>query len=192
VNILPLAVRTVLSIVMLVTSAAAMASQKLSTFHEPATQALLKNRLRYGNHSIGFRLVQAVDAGRSYMPARDYFGQPTRFQRGPPMQVGMWYPTTSQNTDRSFRYGDYLGFLASDSDFTRSSEVDRQFQKDAFLDSQQGPAVAAIRKLLNENIPVALDAPIAAGDWPVVLSHWRRVTPAKDQPSPRPTLVGCL
>lgn len=132
-------------------------------------QALLTGKLQYGRHPVGFRVVETVDAGRSYLPARDYFGEPTRFPRGRPMQVAMWYPAKPGGRAHPMRYGDYLAISAADAGFTKTSQADRKFEQEAFLDGYEGSAKAAMRKLLQEGISAERDATMASGDWPVVL-----------------------
>lgn len=132
-------------------------------------QSMLTSRLQYGEHSVGFRVVQTVDMGRSYLPALDYFGQPTRFPRGRPMQVAMWYPAETGSRERPMQFGGYLGLSASDADFTRTVEAARQLEYHAFLEGYDTSARAAPRRLLDENTAVTFEAAMAAGDWPVVL-----------------------
>lgn len=137
--------------------------------HTASAQEVLTTRLAYGKHPVGFRIVRAVDAGRSYLPSRDYFGEPTRFARGRPMQIAMWYPASGGKRGHKLRYGDYLGYSASDTDFSKTSSADRTLERDAYLAGTPEPGRDAMRVLLDMPIAAKLDATMAAGDWPVVL-----------------------
>ena len=134
-----------------------------------SAQKQISQYLTYGDYHIGYKLFHLYDKNRSYFDKYDYFQQSTHAPVGRPMQISMWYPAKTRTGLTPLLLKDYIGFSASETDFSKQNISDQQAQIEATIQSIRPDYRERFREFLNQTLPVYLNAPIADGDFPLVL-----------------------
>lgn len=128
-------------------------------------------RLRYGPHTVGFTVLEALDSTRAFRPLRDFRGQLAP-ETARPVQVSLWYPARPAPEAPRMRAGDFR--------LLRESEVD--------FDVVLGAADSArLRNLFIEGaVGFGQERSLAAGTWD---DETQAVLDAAPLPGPYPTVL---
>ena len=111
-----------------------------------------------GPHAVGLRVVQQVDASRSYMDHFDIVtGNPVAGMHARPIQTLVWYPAAAGG--QALRYGDYIALA-------RSEEVFDGTGRPVLPVARRAQAVEAVSAQPMRAVRDALPAP---GRFPVVI-----------------------
>jgi hypothetical protein len=131
--------------------------------------------LKPGRHAVGFRLAGRYDRSRRVAPATNFEGKATAAPTSMPMQVGIWYPATVSRSARPMQYGMLAAIGTKRNNLTPVTQADRNTSignMRAFAGFAFGREISesAMRALDTLSTASVLDAPAAAGRYPVVLA----------------------
>jgi tetratricopeptide (TPR) repeat protein len=122
-------------------------------------------KLTPGPHAVGFQIMFRRDPSRPYKPKRDYQGNPIAGDRSRPVQISIWYPTTSGGTATQVAFQDYIYQTASEESGAEPTEAQKQNAFTAFKNQWA-------RQASDDNIRSALATKTMA---------WRDAVPSKTQ-----------
>lgn len=112
-----------------------------------------------GPHTVGFRVVLQYDTSRIYRDTVDLTGKPVRGERARPIQTLIWYPA-QKSSAAHVTYGDYLALLASEENFSPTSEETKAIVQDAEKDHDAN---------LSATMLAIKDAKPESGTYPLVI-----------------------
>src|SRR5262249_28807782 len=116
-----------------------------------------------GPYRVGFTVLHRRDASRVWRVEDDAVkpgDDPTR-----PVRISVWYPAAASG-GRPMRYGDYVRVPKVPSDFATFHEMLARRHLRSLSALIDGPA--ALARLLGGPVGARLDAPAAAGRFPLV------------------------
>jgi tetratricopeptide (TPR) repeat protein len=128
-----------------------------------AETSALWGKLTPGPHAVGFQIMFRRDSSRPYKPKRDYQGNPIAGDRSRPIQISIWYPTSSAGTATQVTFQDYIYQTASEETGSEPTEQQKQSALNAFKNQW-------VRQAADDNIRSALTTKTMA---------WRDAAPLK-------------
>lgn len=127
--------------------------------------------LEPGRFGVGFRTINAYDRTRAFIAARDYAGNELSGERGRPIQIRLWYPTSGEQSG-TMQYAEYVYMRATAMDFGPLTDVKRSEEERAFAyrkRRRENFSDAEIESILRTPTAAVRDAAPAPGRFPVVL-----------------------
>jgi tetratricopeptide (TPR) repeat protein len=120
--------------------------------------------LKPGPYAVGYKTIRATDETRRY------------FEAARPLQVYVWYPAAAAPAGRHFTYADYFNDAAYDwGPDARQMAYLKQHLLKSFKNGPLNPSFPGgltdtqFNAILATRLPIARDAPAAAGQFPVLL-----------------------
>lgn len=142
----------------------------LFTFIGSYGQNNITKHLEYGKYDIGYKVIHTYDNSRSFFPKYGYYGDRTDYPIGRPIQISVWFPANKNHESSPVLFGDYIGFTASEIDFSKNNQEERKALSDAFINSLENKAKQRqLRDLLNSSTHSYFNAKKLNGDFPIVL-----------------------
>ncbi|TJY33359.1 dienelactone hydrolase family protein [Pontimicrobium aquaticum] len=133
------------------------------------SQSIVTNHLKYGEFSVGYKVFHEYDYSRSFHSKYDYYGNPANNTIGRPMQISMWYPAEANNTLKKMQLKDYIGYSASEIDFSKNTLKDRLVAINNFIKTVDASKQDLITNLLNKKTYSVLNAEEMANDFPIII-----------------------
>src|SRR5215207_10866370 len=128
-----------------------------------------------GPHGVGFRTVAQYDHSRRVAPPLDFEGKPNSGPVAMSLPVSIWYPATPGRATSRMQYGTFAALAAKRTDLTPVTPTDRAAAmagRRAFAGFAFGRQMAesTMRAMDTTATAAVLDAPPAAGRFPVILA----------------------
>jgi tetratricopeptide (TPR) repeat protein len=118
-----------------------------------------------GPYRVGFRRGFRFDTARTWQTTRDFRGDFTPDLNGRPVQVNVWYPAATTRVARQMRFADYVDQTAPQP-FSKFNVIMNERNQRNAADSV---SLGQLAGLQTTPMNAYLDAPPAAGSFPVVL-----------------------
>jgi len=125
----------------------------------------LWGNLTPGRYAVGYKVLYKFDGSRTWTATRRYGKEFSPDRNGRPMRISVWYPATKQSF-KTMHFGDYFLGATPPQGF-EDVEAELQSREVGLFKpwlSQNYPA------LLSTQVNASLNAPAAAGRFPVVLT----------------------
>ena len=124
--------------------------------------------LKGGTHAVGFQVIEKYDYSRPYKRKIDYEGKLVSGERARPMQINVWYPSSSKQTPMVL--ADYIHLLAT-VDLTPLTPEGKTQSENRFMKAPwfQGVPEDKLKALLTQPTTAIRNADHAAGKFPLIL-----------------------
>lgn len=121
---------------------------------------LLWGGLQSGRYDVGYRVIYATDASRSWGD-----------RGGRPIRISVWYPAKGSPQSQPMRYDDYFHFDGPPEFHDMNAALEKGDRESYIEDFTIAPANgrALFEKLIETPVAAHRDAPTAAGRFPLVL-----------------------
>src|SRR5260370_2760422 len=123
--------------------------------------------LEPGTYAVGFRAIDLVDESRTYFASVTTLGEPTKRDRGRPLQTSVWYPAR-RSTAAPMRYEDYM-LLSLRAQGARSITPADQARHLEQLRSSQEIDSATFSAIRSAPVRAVANVPPVPGRYPVVV-----------------------
>ncbi len=124
-----------------------------------------------GPFAVGYRVVSVYDYSRSFKPATDFRGNPTRGAHSRPMQISIWYPATMAENAESMTMREYLEYLGSEVNFSLRTESGKQRTVQEWRDYNEslGLPSEVVASVINRRMFAVEDAQPLERKFPLLL-----------------------
>lgn len=135
--------------------------------HATAPDRPLWQQLQRGPFTVGFKSVFAFDGSREWLETRPFHGSFSPDTHGRPIRIDIWYPALATGGDASMTFGDYVTAPAPPGFDAFQRQVRGRDLLIATLDVRENDP-AALNRLLATPVPAHMNAPVAAGRFPLL------------------------
>lgn len=135
--------------------------------HATAADRPLWQQLQPGPYTIGFRSVFAFDRSREWLQTGPFHGAFSPDRDGRPVRIDIWYPAMASGGAPPMTFGDYVTVAPPAGFEALQRQVRGRDMLIATLDVNENDP-AELQKLLRTPVPAHLNAPAAAGRFPLL------------------------
>ena len=133
-----------------------------------AERSVFWGDLEPGQYGVGYRTIERYDSSRVFGNKTDYFGQVIPGERLRPMQICLWYPAETSDSDIKVVLGEYSFTYPNNDEFMRHLSM-IQNRDIGYWMQNLGIGSGVMLNLLSVNMEAVKDAPIADGSFPLLI-----------------------